>query len=328
MIPKQIVTSKDKKSLIQISTDNAVNESLAFQDEQQSAILATSKKYKTPPVWHPLESLNDKGELIPKHKRTTRRIPSINRMVFNTIEKNGVWVYGMWPYLVYRLVDARMRKRNLSFREVHKRNIENALRWIAYNSDAVTGCINVTHLCIEIGKQIGVSSSTISWIMKELVVMGILYEPEHSSQAIQDILHDGRLPRTLCTTPLFYELFGIDNDRLVLMRAEETKRRVRKANDVKKTYDAAIELKKQCQSNILRVWTYRHARSNSSYTIKIENMKPLERMAYISKKLIARIKLKGWDISLNVKNISKMADNLLNRMGLAVKKGNLTPQTP
>ncbi|MGR6862707.1 replication initiation protein [Aliivibrio salmonicida] len=324
MNSKQINPSKDEKSLIQISTDNAVNESLAFQDEQQSAILATrSKKYKTPPVWHPQESLNDNGDLIVVSDRKKKHIPTLNRKAFNTIEKNGVWISGLWPQLVYRLIECGMRKHNLSFREVHKRNIENCLRWIAYNSDSVTGCINVTRLCIEIGKEIKVSSSTISWIMKELVVMGILYEPEHSGQSMQDILHDGRLPRTLCTTPLFYEILGIKNDELDRLRSIEIKRREIEYAKRQEKYDAEIALKTYCHSNILRVWEYRHAKTTSSYKIKLADMKPIDRITYISRKLVDRIRAKGWQLNTETVSITKMANNLLRRMGLSVLKSEL-----
>ena len=55
-------------------------------------------------------------------------------------------------------------------------------------------------------------------------------------------------------------------------------------------------------------------------------MPPLERMSYISRKLVQRIKDKGWEISLEQKNITKMANNLLSRMGLAVRQ--ITPLYP
>ncbi|MDD9158561.1 hypothetical protein PVK64_20610, partial [Aliivibrio sp. S4TY2] len=151
-----------------------------------------SRKWAIAPVWHPAESYNKNQEVIPYQERKLKAIPTLNRKLFNTLEKHGAWVSAQWPCLVHKLIEAELRKRNLSFRADHKQNIENTLRWISYNSDAVTGCINVTRLCIEIGKEINVSSSTIAWIMKELVVMGILYEPEHSGQSIQDIMHDGR----------------------------------------------------------------------------------------------------------------------------------------
>lgn len=178
-----------------------------------------SRRWAIAPTWHPAESYNKNQEVIPYQERKLKAIPTLNRKLFNTIEKHGAWVNAKWPCLVHKLIEAGMRKQNLAFRSDHKQNIENTLRWIAYHSDAVTGCINVTRLCIEIGKEINVSSSTISVIMKELVVMGILYEPKHSSHAIQDILHDGRLPRTLCATPLYYELLGIGEDELEIGRA-------------------------------------------------------------------------------------------------------------
>ncbi|GEK13204.1 replication initiation protein [Aliivibrio fischeri] len=287
-----------------------------------------SRKWAIAPVWHPLESLDKNLEVVPFKNRKQKHIPTLNRKLFNTIEKHGAWVNGKWPCLVYRLIEAGMRKRNLSFRQDHKQNIENTLRWIAYNSDAVTGCINVSRLCIEIGKEINVSSSTISVIMKELVIMGILYEPEHSSHAIQDILHDGRLPRTLCATPLYYELLGIKEDELERLRLFEVQRRKAEAAKRYEEYDADLALKKYCQSNILRVWEHRHAQSNSSYTVKIADMEPAQRLVYISRKLVHRIKAKGWNISTEATTITKMANNLLSRMGLSVKQSQLAPNIP
>jgi hypothetical protein len=287
-----------------------------------------SRKWAIAPVWHPQESLNAELEVIPYAQRKKKHIPTLNRKVFNTIEKHGAWVSAQWPCLVHRLIEVGMRKRNLSFRADHKQNIENTLRWISYNSDAVTGCINVTRLCIEIGKEINVSSSTIAWIMKELVVMGILYEPEHSGQSIQDIMHDGRLPRTLCATPLYYELMGIKNEELEHLRSIEIQRRKIEAAKRYEQYDADIALKTYCQSNILRVWEHRHAQATSSYTIKLADMKPVDRLTYISRKLVERIKAKGWAVSTDIANITKMANNLLSRMGLSVKQSELSPSTP
>lgn len=283
-----------------------------------------SRRWAIAPTWHPAESYNKNQEAIPYQERKLKAIPTLNRKLFNTIEKHGAWVNAKWPCLVHKLIEAGMRKQNLAFRSDHKQNIENTLRWIAYHSDAVTGCINVTRLCIEIGKEINVSSSTISVIMKELVVMGILYEPKHSSHAIQDILHDGRLPRTLCATPLYYELLGIGEDELERLRAFETQRRQAAAAKRYEQYDADIALKTYCQSNILRVWEHRHAQTNSSYTIKIADMEPVARLSYISRKLVQRIKAKGWEVSTDVANITKMANNLLNRMGLSVKQSSPT----
>lgn len=283
-----------------------------------------SRRWTIAPTWHPAESYNKNQEVIPYQERKLKAIPTLNRKLFNTIEKHGAWVNAKWPCLVHKLIEAGMRKQNLVFRSDHKQNIENTLRWIAYHSDAVTGCINVTRLCIEIGKEINVSSSTISVIMKELVVMGILYEPKHSSHAIQDILHDGRLPRTLCATPLYYELLGIGEDELERLRTFETQRRQAAAAKRYEQYDADIALKTYCQSNILRVWEHRHAQTNSSYTIKIADMEPVARLSYISRKLVQRIKAKGWEVSTDVANITKMANNLLNRMGLSVKQSSPT----
>ena len=276
-------------------------------------------------IWHPQESLGSEFEVIPLRDRKKKHIPTLNRKIFNTLEKHGAWINSQWPFLVHKLVEVGMRKRNLSFKEIHKRNIENTLRWIAYHSDTVTGCINVTHLCIEIGKEIGVSSSTISVIMKELVIMGLLYEPEHSGQSIQDILHDGRLPRTLCTTPLFYEILGIKNDELDRLRSIEIKRREIEYAKRKEKYDAEIALKTYCHSNILRVWEYRHTQSTSSYKIKLADMEPMTRLAYISRKLLDRIKAKEWPISTEKEHITKMANNLLRRMGLSVKRPEFAP---
>lgn len=289
-----------------------------------------SRKWPIAPVWYPDEALalpdNDGvRDLIPREDRKIKPIPTINRKLFNTVEKHGVWVNAQWPCLVYRLIEAGMRKRNLSFRVDHKQNLENAIRWIAYNSDAVTGCINVSRLCIEIGKEIKVSSSTISVIMKELVIMGLLYEPEYSSQSVQDVLHGGHLPRTLCTTPLFYELLGINNGELNRLIAIETQRRQIEAAKRQEQYDADFALKTFCQGNILRVWEHRHTQTTSSYKIKLSDMKPLERMSYISRKLVQRIKDKGWEISLEKDNITKMANNLLSRMGLSVSLRKLPP---
>lgn len=283
-----------------------------------------SRRWAIAPTWHPAESYNKNQEVIPYPERKLKAIPTLNRKLFNTIEKHGAWVNAKWPCLVHKLIEAGMRKQNLAFRSDHKQNIENTLRWIAYHSDAVTGCINVTRLCIEIGKEINVSSSTISVIMKELVIMGILYEPKHSSHAIQDILHDGRLPRTLCATPLYYELLGIGEDELERLRTFETQRRQAAAAKRYEQYDADIALKTYCQSNILRVWEHRHAQTNSSYTIKIADMEPVARLSYISRKLVQRIKAKGWEVSTDVANITKMANNLLNRMGLSVKQSSPT----
>jgi hypothetical protein len=155
--------------------------------------------------------------------------------------------------------------------------------------------------------------------------MGLLYEPEHSGQSIQDILHDGRLPRTLCTTALFYEILGINNDELDRLRSIEIKRREIEYAKRKEKYDAEIALKTYCHSNILRVWEYRHAKSTSSYKIKLADMEPMKRLAYISRKLIERIKAKEWQVSTEKNNITKMANNLLRRMGLSVNKSVLAP---
>ncbi|MGR6862654.1 replication initiation protein [Aliivibrio salmonicida] len=290
-----------------------------------------SKKWAIAPVWYPDEALgqpdsNGARELIAREHRKIKSIPTLNRKLFNTVEKHGVWLNAQWPCLVYRLIEVGMRKRNLSFRVDHKQNLENAMRWISYHSDAVTGCINVTRLCIEIGKEIKVSSSTISIIMKELVVMGLLYEPEYSGQSVQDVLHGGHLPRTLCATPLFYELLGINNDELARLRSIEIQRRQIEAAKRQEQYDADFALKTFCQNNILRVWEHRHTQVTSSYKIKLSDMPPLERMSYISRKLVQRIKDKGWEVSLEQKNITKMANNLLSRMGLAVRQ--ITPLSP
>ena len=292
-----------------------------------------SRKWVISPVWYPDEALglpdsHGVRDLIVREDRKIKSIPTLNRKLFNTVEKHGVWLNAQWPCLVYRLIEVGMRKRNLSFRVDHKQNIENALRWISYHSDAVTGCINVTRLCIEIGKEIKVSSSTISVIMKELVVMGLLYEPEYSGQSVQDVLHGGHLPRTLCTTPLFYELLGINNDELNRLRGIEIQRRQIDAAKRQEQYDADFALKTFCQNNILRVWEHRHTQVTSSYKIKLSDMKPLERMSYISRKLVQRIKDKGWEVSLEKQNITKMANNLLSRMGLSVSQRERTPPIP
>ena len=292
-----------------------------------------SRKWAIAPVWYPDEALglpdsNGVRDLIVREDRKIKSIPTLNRKLFNTVEKHGVWLNAQWPCLVYRLIEVGMRKRNLSFRVDHKQNIENAMRWISYHSDAVTGCINVTRLCIEIGKEIKVSSSTISVIMKELVVMGLLYEPEYSGQSVQDVLHGGHLPRTLCTTPLFYELLGINNDELNRLRGIEIQRRQIDAAKRQEQYDADFALKTFCQNNILRVWEHRHTQVTSSYKIKLSDMKPLERMSYISRKLVQRIKDKGWEVSLEKQNITKMANNLLSRMGLSVSQRERTPPIP
>lgn len=292
-----------------------------------------SKKWKIAPLWHPEESLgkpNDQGERerLPRKQRKLRSLPTLNRKMFNTVEKQGVWVNAKWPCLVYSLIEAGMRKRNLAFRSDHKQNIENVIRWISYNSDAVTGCINVTKLCIEIGSEIKVSSSTISVIMKELVIMGILYEPKYSSHSVQDILHGGHLPRTLCVTPLFYELLGIDNAELDLLRTIEIRRRQDEAKKRQTEYDANTALQTFCENNILRVWEHRHTQTTSSYKIKLSDMKPIERLNYISTKLVQRIKKQGWNISVEINNITKLANNLLHRMGLAFKKGDHTIFVP
>jgi hypothetical protein len=292
-----------------------------------------SRKWAIAPVWYPDEALglpdsNGVRDLIVREDRKIKSIPTLNRKLFNTVEKHGVWLNAQWPCLVYRLIEVGMRKRNLSFRVDHKQNIENAMRWISYHSDAVTGCINVTRLCIEIGKEIKVSSSTISVIMKELVVMGLLYEPEYSGQSVQDVLHGGHLPRTLCTTPLFYELLGINNDELNRLRGIEIQRRQIDAAKRQEQYDADFALKTFCQNNILRVWEHRHTQVTSSYKIKLSDMKPLERMSYISRKLVQRIKDKGWEVSLEKQNITKMANNLLSRMGLAVRQQVLPSPIP
>ena len=292
-----------------------------------------SRKWAISPVWYPDEALglpdsHGVRDLIVREDRKIKSIPTLNRKLFNTVEKHGVWLNAQWPCLVYRLIEVGMRKRNLSFRVDHKQNIENALRWISYHSDAVTGCINVTRLCIEIGKEIKVSSSTISVIMKELVVMGLLYEPEYSGQSVQDVLHGGHLPRTLCTTPLFYELLGINNGELDRLRGIEIQRRQIDAAKRQEQYDADFALKTFCQNNILRVWEHRHTQVTSSYKIKLSDMKPLERMSYISRKLVQRIKDKGWEVSLEKQNITKMANNLLSRMGLSVSQRDRTPPIP
>lgn len=288
-----------------------------------------SSKWHIAPVWYPDEALGEVDattgvrEVLPRAQRKIKAIPTLNRKLFNTVEKHGVWMNSKWPCLVYRLIEAGERKRNLSFRADHKQNIENAMRWIAYNSDAVTGCINVSKLCIEIGSEIQVSSSTISVIMKELYIMGLLHEPEYSGQSIHDVLHGGRLPRTLCVTPLFYELLGVNGHELKRLVSAETARRKKEAAKRNEQYDADFALKTFCQNNILRVWEHRHTQATSSYKIKLSDMKPLERLSYISRKLVERIKSKGWNISLEIENITKMANNLLSRMGLSVSLRNI-----
>ena len=155
--------------------------------------------------------------------------------------------------------------------------------------------------------------------------MTVLYEPEHSGQSIQDILHGGHLPRTLCVTPLFYELLGINATELSRLREAEINRRKIEAAKRQEQYHADLALKKYCHHNVLRVWEHRHTQTNSSYKIKLVDMPPIERMGYISRKLVQRIKDMEWNISLDPKDISKMANNLLNRMGLAVKAAELVP---
>lgn len=120
--------------------------------------------------------------------------------------------------------------------------------------------------------------------------------------------------------PLFYELLGINNDELARLRTMEIQRRQIEAAKRQEQYDADFALKTFCQNNILRVWEHRHTQVTSSYKIKLSDMPPLERMSYISRKLVQRIKNKGWEISLEQKNITKMANNLLSRMGLAVRQ--------
>ncbi|MDD9158558.1 replication initiation protein, partial [Aliivibrio sp. S4TY2] len=134
-------------------------------------------------------------------------------------------------------------------------------------------------------------------------------------------------PRTLCATPLYYELLGVKNEELEHLRSIEIQRRKIEAAKRHEQYDADIALKIYCQSNILRVWEYRHAQATSSYTIKLADMKPVDRLTYISRKLVERIKAKGWAVSTDIPTITKMANNLLNRMGLSVKQSELSPST-
>ena len=291
-----------------------------------------SKKWPVVPLWQPEEALypeeNGVRKVIPAKKRKLRAIPTLNRKVWNTIEKNGCWVNAQWPCLVMILIDVGMRKRNLAFREDHKRNLENMMRWMTYNSDAVTGCINVTHLCAEISDLIGVCDSTVYNMIKELFMMGLLDDAPNSGVGIQDVLHGGCLPRTLVLTPLYYELFGIDAKELSEMRAREIVRRQAEALRIKQKYDADASLQKFCHDNILRVWEHRHTQATSSYKIKLADMPPLERLSYISKKLTKRILDMGWSISTDKKTITKMANNLLYRMGLAVRAGNAPSPSP
>ena len=292
-----------------------------------------SSKWPMASLWYPDEALLEPSndgvrDVMPAKKRQLRAIPTLNRKLWNTIEKNGCWVNAQWPCLVMNLIDVGMRKRNLSFREDHKRNLENMMRWMAYNSDTVTGCINVTHLCAEIGTLIGVSNSTLYYMLKEFFVMGILDDAPNSGVGIQDVLHGGCLPRTLCLTPLYYELLGIDGKELSEMRNREKARRHAEAVRLKQKYDADASLQKFCHDNILRVWEHRHTQTTSSYKIKLADMPPLERLGYISKKLAKRILEKGWNISTDKKTITKMANNLLYRMGLAVRAGNNPSPNP
>ncbi|WP_223869203.1 replication initiation protein [Candidatus Enterovibrio escicola] len=263
--------------------------------------------------------------MLGKKQRKLRPIPTINRKLWNTVEKVGVWVNVRWVFLVMRLVDAGMRKRNLEFRAVHLRNLENFLRWIAYNSDAVTGCINVSLLCVEIHREIGVSKSTIYLMIKELVIMRVLVDAEWSGQGCQDILHGGCLPRTLCATPLFYELMGIDNAELKRLRTYETERR---CENKAKSYDAEGALRQYCENNIRRVWEHRHTQNNSSYRVKLSAMTPLSRLAYIAKNLRKRFNAKGWHINTDDRLSIKLANSLLYRMGLGVKVGMDAPPLP
>ncbi|PCS23901.1 hypothetical protein BTN49_0873 [Candidatus Enterovibrio escicola] len=57
----------------------------------------------------------------------------------------------------------------------------------------------------------------------------LINEPLRSlGYGCQDILHAGCLPRTICATPLFYALMGIDNDALKWLRKYETERHYKK----------------------------------------------------------------------------------------------------
>ncbi|PCS23944.1 replication initiation protein [Candidatus Enterovibrio escicola] len=295
--------------------------------------IQTSTTRPLTPLWYPDEALSPKNEqgertLLDKKYRKSRPIPTINRKLWNTVEKVGCWVNARWPCLVMALIEAGMRKHNLSFRQDHKRNLENFLRWIAYNSDAVTGCINVALLCVEISREIGVSKSTLYYMIKELTAIGILKEAEWSGHGCQDILHGGCLPLTLCASPLFYALMGIDSIELEQFRRYENDRRRKDAERRHQIYDADIALQQYCHNNLLRVWEHRHTKDRSSYKIKLSDMPPLERLAYIAKNLIKRILAKGWHISIDAQTITKMATNLLFRMGLGVRVGRNASPSP
>lgn len=284
-----------------------------------------AKRIKIAPLWYPKEWLSDETDQsghaipLPKEKRKKLNLPALNTHLVNIIEKNGVWRSAQWPYLVMQLVNAGMRKKNLTFRQVHARNLENVMRYIAFHSDALSGCINFSKLIVEIAPTIGVSTSTMYYMIKELYVMGLLDESEYSSFGAHDILHGGVLPKTMCATPLFYEMIGIDYGQLFKYKEKEIAKRKAIAKKRGKVFDPNEELKKICQNNMLRVWEHRHTQQESSYKIKIRDMPEVQRMAYIAKKLVKRIMDKGWQVRTDAKTINKMAYNLLNRMGLAPK---------
>jgi len=289
-----------------------------------------ARKITIAPLWYPQEWLSDDLDQngfplpLPKEQRKKLNLPALNNHLVNIIEKNGVWRSAQWPYLVMQLVDAGMRKKNLTFRQVHARNLENVIRYIAFHSDALSGCINFSKLIVEIAPTIGVSTSTMYYMIKELYVMGLLDEAEYSSFGAHDILHGGVLPRTMCATPLFYEVMGISYGQLFEYKEKEITKRKAIAKKKGKPFDPNEELKKICQNNMLRVWEHRHTQQESSYKIKISDMPEVERMSYISKNLVKQIIKKGWQVKTDARTISKMAYNLLNRMGLAPKP-KLTP---
>lgn len=246
-------------------------------------------------------------------KQLTR--PSFNQRIVRIIYKHGAFMSAIWPTLMLRLVEVGLRKRSLSYRPERARNMENLLCWIGYNFDIVTGVFNTNQLLSEICQNIGVSSTTLYDMVKELAIMGIVVDSEFSAAGRADLINGGRLPRTMKVTPLFFELFGISEAEV----AKAKRQKITREKKVNPSYNPLVAEKEWCTSNTYRVWQARHNHLNdgsSGYKSVLSAMPFNKRLSYISKHLTKRIMDKKLNIDTSQGVVQKMARNLLGLLGL------------
>lgn len=238
--------------------------------------------------------------------------PQLIRHAYFTLAKNGAFRSAMWPSLMMNLVEVGLRKRSLSYRKPRARNVENTLRYAATKMEVVSGVINTQALLVRIAKELMISKTTMYEIIRDLCIMGIFEDCEYSSGGAYDLINGGRLPRTIKTTSLFFEILAIDKTTVEQQREFTKKDRAKKG----KAFDPKTIERDICRWNTYRVWESRHTQQNSSYRVKLADMAVIERERYIAEQLVKRIKEKKLQIKTTAAMIAKMAKNLLNRMGM------------